>query len=66
MEMLQISVKEKILKAIATLPADASYEDAFEQLLMLRKIEQGLKEVQDGQSIPQSEVENRIRAKWQT
>lgn len=65
MELLQLSVKEKILKAISALPDYATYEDAFEQLVLLKKIEQGLKEVKEGKSVSQNEAEAHIRARWQ-
>jgi predicted transcriptional regulator len=62
---MQPSVKEKVLKAISEMPSSVTSEEVFEQIWFLRKIEQGLKEVTEGTSIRQSEVEAKILQKWQ-
>ena len=55
--------KEKVLQAVNNLPDDASIEDAMDRLLLLSKIERGLQQADRGQTIPHSEVEERM-AKW--
>jgi predicted transcriptional regulator len=55
--------KERVLKAVNDLPDDASIEDAMERLLLLAKIERGIAQADAGQTIPHSEVKERM-AKW--
>ena len=60
--------KGQIVQAVTDLPEDATVDDAIERLLFLSKIEQGLGEVQRGETIPHEEVKRRIEAKiasWQ-
>jgi len=58
-----MTTKEKVLQAVNNLPDDASIEDAMDRLLFLAKIERGLQQVDAGQTIPHSEVKERM-AKW--
>ena len=53
------SVEQKVLEAIAKLPADATLEDAIERLV-LAKIERGLAELDAGQGIDHGEVKRRL------
>ena len=55
--------KEKVLQAVNNLPDDASIEDAMDRLLLLAKVERGLQQADTGQTIPHSEVKERM-AKW--
>ena len=48
---------------IQGLPDDASIEDAMERLLLLAKIDRGLEQADAGQTIPHSQVKERM-AKW--
>jgi hypothetical protein len=50
-------IKEKIITAIRQLPADASYEDIMEIVLVQEKVARGLKQVDEGQGIPDEEME---------
>ena len=45
-------VKEKVLKAVEALPAEATYEDAMERLYVLYKVERGLRQIEAGEGIP--------------
>ena len=58
-----MTIKEKILQAVGNLPEDASYEDVMSHLLLLAKIERGIQQADTGQTIPHSEVKERM-AKW--
>lgn len=58
-----MTVKEKVIQAVQSLPEYASYEDAMDKLLFLAKIEKGLAQADAGKSIPHSEVKDRM-AKW--
>lgn len=60
--------KARILQAVADLPEDATLDDAFERLLVLYKVERGLKQAQAGNTMTQDEVETYFRerrASWQ-
>lgn len=59
-----MTVKEKMLNALESLPADATIEDAMERLLLLAKIERGLAQADRGETISHAEVRERM-AKWQ-
>ena len=54
------STKQKVLEAIEKLPADATVEDAIEQLVLLAKIEQGLAQLDGGQGVEHSEAKRRL------
>ncbi len=58
-----MTAKEKIAQAIDALPADASFEDAMERLLLLSKIERGLYQLDSGEGIPHAEARARM-SKW--
>ncbi len=58
-----MSSKQLILKAIEGLPEDASIEDALDRLLLLYKIERGLRQADSGELITQEEARQRM-AKW--
>ena len=51
-----MTTKEKMLQAVEDLPADATIEDAMERFLFLAKVERGLKQADDGKTIPHAEV----------
>ncbi len=60
--------KGKIVEAVASLPDDATLDDAIERLLFLSKIEQGLEEARRGETIPHEEIRRRLESKiasWQ-
>ena len=54
--------KERILEALKDLPADATFDDAIERLVFLAKIDEGLAQLDAGQSIPHDEVRRRFGA----
>ncbi|OGV74802.1 MAG: hypothetical protein A3K19_17825 [Lentisphaerae bacterium RIFOXYB12_FULL_65_16] len=58
-----MTTKEKMLHAVEELPADATIEDAMERFLFLAKIERGLQQADSGQTVPHTEVRERM-AKW--
>ncbi len=55
--------KQKVLEAVKSLPEDASIEDAMERLLLLAKVERGLRQADAGQTISHRELEEKM-AKW--
>lgn len=54
------TAKERILAAIAELPADATFDDAIERIVFLARIEEGLEQLDAGQGIPHGEVKRRL------
>ncbi len=55
-----MSSKQLMLKAIAELPEDASIEDALDRLLLLYKVERGLRQADSGELITQEEARQRM------
>ena len=55
--------KERVLQVVNNLPEDASIEDAMERLLFLAKVDRGIQQADAGQTLPHSEVKERM-AKW--
>jgi predicted transcriptional regulator len=58
-----MTVKEKMLKTVQELPDDASFEDAMERLFLLAKIERGIGQADQGETVPHQAVRDRM-AKW--
>ncbi len=51
-----LSLKEKVLNAVAELPSDVEFEDILEHLYFLHKVETGLRQVSSGDTIPHQEL----------
>jgi len=58
-----MTIKERVLQAVQDLPDNASIEEAMERLLLLAKVERGLRQADAGQTMPHSQVKERM-AKW--
>lgn len=58
-----MSAKDKIIKAVEELPANATIEDAMERLLFLAKVERGLKQADAGETISHTQVKERM-SEW--
>ena len=58
-----MTTKEKVIDVVEDLPDDASIEDAMERLLFLAKVERGIRQADDGQTLSHSQVRERM-AKW--
>jgi predicted transcriptional regulator len=58
-----MTTKQKLLKAVRSLPNNATYEDAMERLLVLAKIDRGLKQLDAGETISHEKVKMKMR-KW--
>jgi len=55
--------KREIMKALESLPDDATVEDAMECLYLVQSVEQGFDQVKAGQGISHEEARARF-AKW--
>lgn len=58
-----MTTKQKVLRAVQSLPEDASLEDAMERLLFLAKVEKGIRQADAGQTIPHGKVKQKMK-KW--
>jgi predicted transcriptional regulator len=54
-------VKEQLYHIADELQSDSSIEEAIEKLIVLHKIEIGLKQADEGKVIPHKEVEKRVK-----
>lgn len=61
--MQSTSLKVKMANIIRDLPDDADIEDAMEKLLLLHKIEKGIKQVDEGRTVSHEEAKHRLR-RW--
>lgn len=55
--------KDKIKKSIDTLPDNLTVDQVIDRMIMLDKIEQGLKNVEDGNVYTTEEVKDKLN-KW--
>ena len=53
-------IKSKVQETIASLPNDATWDDVMYRLYVRQKIEAGLKDVENGNTLPVSEVRKRF------
>jgi len=58
-----VTTKQKVLEAVRGLPDDATFEDAMQRLLFLAKIDRGLQQADAGQTVPHTQVKEKM-AKW--
>lgn len=52
--------RDRMIEVIRKLPADATVDDAIEQLVFLAKIEEGLAQLDRGEGVPHDEVKRRL------
>ena len=52
--------KQIAIQALGSLPDDATLEDAIERLCFLAKIEEGLRQSEAGELIPQEEIKKQF------
>lgn len=58
--MAEPANKERILKAVQELPDDVTLDEAIEKLCFLAKVERGLKQANEGSTVPHDEVKERL------
>ena len=54
------TTRDRLVEAIHQLPPDATIEQAMEHLYFLAKVEEGLRQADQGQTIPHEEVRRRL------
>ena len=52
--------KNKILETIEALPIDVELDDLFEKLILIEKVEAGIKQANENKLVSHEEVKNRI------
>ena len=55
--------KTQVVEAMKSLPEDAGIEQAMDRLRFMEAVEDGLRQLDEGQSVSQEEVERRL-ARW--
>ncbi|PID41379.1 MAG: hypothetical protein CSB48_14865 [Proteobacteria bacterium] len=63
---MSLSAKDEARRLIDHLPDQASWNDIMYELYVKQKIENGLKAVEEGRTIPQDQVKARIMARRKT
>ncbi|HBL15585.1 MAG TPA: hypothetical protein DD417_02165 [Elusimicrobia bacterium] len=58
-----MTTKQKVMNAVRSLPANASYEDVMERLLFLAKVEKGLEQADAGQTVSHETVKQKMK-RW--
>lgn len=58
--MAEPATKDRILKAVEDLPDDATLDEAIEKLCFLAKVERGVKQANEGNTVPHNEVKDRL------
>ena len=54
------TTRDRVLEVIRNLPAETSVEEAMERLYFLADIEEGLRQVENGQVISHEEAKRRL------
>ena len=57
------TAKEEVLHILDSLPDDATFEDIQYRIYMRQAIETGLRDINEGRTLSQEEVEQRV-ARW--
>lgn len=57
------NAKEEVRKMLDQIPDDATFEDIQYHIYVRQKIEQGLKDIEEGRVLSQEEAEQRM-SKW--
>ena len=58
-----MTAKQKVMRIVRDLPANASIEDAMERLLFLAKVEKGIQQADSGKTLSHEKVKEKM-AKW--
>lgn len=56
--------KSKVIQTLEDLPEEFNTEELIEKLLFIEKVEKGLKDINEGKTIPMEEVKRRFENKW--
>lgn len=56
----ETDIRSKVRETIETLPSNATWDDVMYRLYVRQKIEAGLKDAENGETVPVSEVRKRF------
>jgi len=56
--------KSKVLETLDQLPNEFSTEELIDKLLFIEKVEQGMRDVEEGNMISLDTAKERLRSKW--
>lgn len=57
--------KEKLFEAVKDLPENFELEDLFERLLLIKRIEEGIRQSDSGETLTEAEAKNYL-GRWLT
>lgn len=61
--MMNIGVKDQVIKLVETLPDEVTMDDIMSELYFKIQVDKGLMQLNEGQGIPQANVEKRL-SRW--
>ncbi|MEO8762209.1 MAG: hypothetical protein ABI388_11785 [Bacteroidia bacterium] len=56
--------KEKILQTVNSMGKNVDLDDFLEKLIVIDKVEKGLEQIENGQTMSHQEVERHFKKKW--
>ena len=56
--------KQEVLEAVNEFPKEINLSDLFERLMVIEKIEKGLVQIDQNETIPQEKVVAHFKNKW--
>ncbi|MDA0196565.1 MAG: hypothetical protein O2887_19085 [Bacteroidetes bacterium] len=56
--------KSKVIETLNKLPEEFSTEELIDKLIFIEKVEQGMKDVEEGKVISLDEAKERMNKKW--
>jgi hypothetical protein len=56
--------KNKIIETIKDFPEEVNLSDLFEQLIVAEKIDRGLEQIENGETVAHEDVVEYFRKKW--
>ena len=59
--MAETTVKYQVLKAIESMPQSVTFDEVMDRIYFLYKVDQGLKQVEAGDTISHEEAKKRIK-----
>ena len=60
----EVTTKERVRQLLARLPEDCTLEDVLYHLYVMRAVDRGLADAEEGRTISHEEVEEEMRRKW--
>lgn len=60
---MMLATKEQVIELVKAMPDDVTVEDVMEELYFKLQVDQGLAQLDRGESIPHEEVEKRL-SQW--